>query len=70
MAGAGSENQVVDHDELKQAIKWIESFQVSIEPIVERWSRALLAALEDRDRLRAAAQEVWDSIPSSYESGD
>ncbi len=29
----------------------------------------IIAALEDRDRLRVAAQEVWDSIPASYESG-
>jgi hypothetical protein len=47
-----------DSEELKQAIEWISSFQVSIDPIVERWSRAIIAALEDRDRLRKAAVEV------------
>ena len=31
---------------------------------------AIIAALEDRERLRAAAQEVWDSVPASYEPAD
>lgn len=28
---------------------------------------AIIVALQDRERLRAAAQEVWDSIPGSFD---
>ena len=51
-------NQVVDIEALKEATEWIESFQVSIDPIVVRWSQVIIDALEDRERLRVAAEEV------------
>ncbi len=66
MAGAESQNQVVEVDELKQAIEWIESFQVSIDQVVVRWSQALLAALEDRDRLREAIATVTHVLPVEH----
>lgn len=39
-------------------------------PVCDCQMPAIIAALEDRKRLREAAQEVWDSVPASYEPDD
>ena len=74
MAEAETENQALDVEALigilqGRAIR--QTFPLGPSILITTAERdAIIAALERTERLEAVLREVWDSIPSSYDTDD